>query len=121
MLDTTKIPTGLSNEEVISSRKKNGNNSLEHQQKNHFLISLLEMIKEPMFLLLVAAASIYYISGDYGDGIFMTVAIVLVSAISLFQESRSRNAIDALKKLTQPNSKVFRNSVLVCTDWFSCL
>ena len=113
MLDTTKIPTGLSNEEVISSRKKNGNNSLEHQQKNHFLISLLEMIKEPMFLLLVAAASIYYISGDYGDGIFMTVAIVLVSAISLFQESRSRNAIDALKKLTQPNSKVFRNSVLV--------
>ncbi len=113
MLDTTKIPTGLSNEEVISSRKKNGNNSLEHQQKNHFLISLLEMIKEPMFLLLVAAASIYYISGDYGDGIFMTVAIVLVSAISLFQESRSRNAIDALKKLSQPNSKVFRNSVLV--------
>ncbi len=113
MLDTTKIPTGLSNEEVISSRNKGGTNSLEHQEKNHFLISLLEMIKEPMFLLLVAAASIYYISGDYGDGIFMTVAIVLVSAISLFQESRSRNAIDALKKLSQPNSKVFRNSVLV--------
>ena len=113
MLDTTKIPTGLSNEEVISSRNKGGTNSLEHQQKNHFLISLLEMIKDPMFLLLVAAASIYYISGDYGDGIFMTVAIVLVSAISLFQESRSRNAIDALKKLSQPNSKVFRNSVLV--------
>ena len=113
MLDTTKIPTGLSNEEVISSRNKGGTNSLEHQQKNHFLISLLEMIKEPMFLLLVAAASIYYISGDYGDGIFMTVAIVLVSAISLFQESRSRNAIDALKKLSQPNSKVFRNSILI--------
>lgn len=113
MLDTSKIPTGLSNEEVISSRNKGGTNSLEHQQKNHFLISLLEMIKDPMFLLLVAAASIYYISGDYGDGIFMTVAIVLVSAISLFQESRSRNAIDALKKLSQPNSKVFRNSVLV--------
>ncbi|MGV1012704.1 MAG: cation-translocating P-type ATPase [Flavobacterium sp.] len=113
MLDTTKIPTGLSNEEVISSRNKGGTNSLDHQQKNHFLISLLEMIKEPMFLLLVAAASIYYITGDYGDGIFMTVAIVLVSAISLFQESRSRNAIDALKKLSQPNSKVFRNSVLV--------
>ena len=113
MLDTTKIPTGLSNEEVISSRNKDGTNSLEHKQKNHFLISLLEMIKEPMFLLLVAAAGIYYISGDYGDGIFMTVAIILVSAISLFQESRSRNAIEALKKLTQPNSKVFRNSVLV--------
>ena len=104
---------GLSNEEVIFSRNKNGSNSLEHQEKNHFLMSLLEMVKEPMFLLLVAAASIYYISGDYGDGIFMTVAIFLVAAISLFQEARSRNAIESLKKLSQPKSKVIRNSELV--------
>lgn len=102
--------SGLSNEEVTSSRTKNGTNSLEHQERNHFLMSFLEMVKEPMFLLLVAAASIYYISGDYGDGIFMTVAIFLVAAISLFQEARSRNAIDALKKLSQPKSKVIRNS-----------
>lgn len=104
---------GLSNEAVISSRNKNGSNSLEHQEKNHFLMSLLEMIKEPMFLLLVAAASIYYISSDYGDGIFMTVAIFLVAAISLFQEARSRNAIESLKKLTQPKSKVIRNGELI--------
>lgn len=101
--------TGLSNQEVLSSRKTSGSNSLEHQEKNHFLNSLLEMVKEPMFLLLVAAASIYYISGDYGDGIFMSVAIFLVASISLFQESRSRNAIDALKKMSQPKSKVIRN------------
>ena len=104
---------GLSNEEVIFSRNKNGSNSLEHQEKNHFLMSLLEMVKEPMFLLLVAAASIYFISGDYGDGIFMTVAIFLVAAISLFQEARSRNAIESLKKLSQPKSKVIRNGELV--------
>ena len=66
-----------------------------------------------MFLLLAAAASIYYITGDYGDGIFMTAAIILVSAISLFQESRSHNAIEALRKLSQPKSKVIRNSELV--------
>ncbi|MFY8069978.1 MAG: cation-transporting P-type ATPase, partial [Flavobacterium sp.] len=89
MTKEQKKITGLSTEEVISSRTKNGSNSLEHQKKNHFLMSLLEMVKEPMFLLLVAAASIYYISGDYGDGIFMTVAIFLVAAISLFQEARS--------------------------------
>ncbi len=113
MTDSKDKIAGLSNEEVISARNKNGSNSLEHQQKNHFLMSLLEMIKEPMFLLLVAAASIYYISGDYGDGIFMTVAIFLVAAISLFQEARSRNAIESLKKLSQPKSKVIRNSELV--------
>lgn len=113
MADTSKILNGLSEKEVASSRQKNGSNSLEHQQKNHFLMSLLEMIKESMFLLLVAAASIYYISGDFGDGIFMTIAIFLVAAISLFQEARSRNAIDALKKLSQPKSKVIRNGKLI--------
>jgi Ca2+-transporting ATPase len=113
MVDSDKNIAGLSNEEVILSRKKNGSNSLEYQQKNHFLLSLLEMIKEPMFLLLVAAASIYYISGDYGDGIFMTVAIFLVAAISLFQEARSRNAIDALKNLSKPKSKVIRDNEAV--------
>ena len=105
--------SGLSENEVTQSRAANGKNSLEHQEKNHFLHSLLEMVKEPMFLLLAAAASIYYITGDYGDGIFMTAAIILVSAISLFQESRSHNAIEALRKLSQPKSKVIRNSELV--------
>lgn len=105
--------SGLSENEVTQSRAANGKNSLEHQEKNHFLHALLEMVKEPMFLLLVAAASIYYITGDYGDGIFMTAAIVLVAAISLFQESRSHHAMEALRKLSQPKSKVIRNGELV--------
>lgn len=104
---------GLSNEEVIRSRKKNGFNSLEHQDKNHFLNSLIEMIKEPMFLLLLTATSVYFITREYGDGIFMMVAIVLVSTISLYQESKSRNAIEELKKLSQPKSKVIRNGEII--------
>ena len=67
------------------------------------------MVKEPMFLLLLTATSIYFITGDYGNGIFMSAAILLVSTISLYQESKSRSAINALKKLSQPKSKVIRN------------
>lgn len=105
--------TGLSEKEVIQSRNAHGANSMEHQQKNHFWHSLLEMIREPMFLLLVAATTIYFITGEYSNGIFMAAAIVLVSAISLYQESRSRNAIEALRKLSQPKSKVIRNGNLI--------
>ncbi|MBP6551597.1 MAG: cation-translocating P-type ATPase [Flavobacterium sp.] len=113
-MEQSKRPLeGLSDEEVIQSRKINGANSLEHNNENHFLASLLEMVKEPMFLLLLTATSIYFITGDYGDGIFMTVAIVLVSTISLYQESRSRNAIELLKKLSQPKSKVIRNGEII--------
>jgi Ca2+-transporting ATPase len=113
MTENHKLITGLSNDEVVASRNKWGFNSLEHQQKNHLLISIIEIVKEPMFLLLFVAASIYYITGDYADGIFMTIAILLVAAISLFQEARSRNAIDALKKLSQPKSKVIRNGEII--------
>ena len=113
MTENHKLITGLSNDEVVASRKKWGFNSLEHQQKNHLLISIIEIVKEPMFLLLFVAASIYYITGDYGDGIFMTIAILLVATISLFQEARSRNAIDALKKLSQPKSRVIRNGEII--------
>jgi Ca2+-transporting ATPase len=104
---------GLSNDEVLQSRIKNGINSLDHQEKNNFLASVIDMIKEPMFLLLIVATSSYFIMGLNDDGVFMLAAIVLISAISLFQESRSRNAIASLKKLTQPKSKVIRNGEII--------
>ena len=104
---------GLSDEEVVQSREKNGFNSLDFQDKNSFLVSLIDLVKEPMFLLLLTATSIYFITGKYGDGIFMVMAIVLISAISLYQESKSRNAIALLKKLSQPKSKVIRNGEIL--------
>eukprot|EP00095_Tigriopus_kingsejongensis_P001507 maker-scaffold3505_size8384-snap-gene-0.1 protein:Tk01507 transcript:maker-scaffold3505_size8384-snap-gene-0.1-mRNA-1 annotation:"haloacid dehalogenase" len=62
-----------------------------------------------MVILLLATSSIYFISGNTGDGIFMACAIVLVAGISLYQDSRSRNALEKLKDLTQPICKVIRN------------
>ena len=105
--------SGLNEVEVEQSRIKNGFNSTDHQKKNHLLSSITEMFKEPMFLLLLTATSIYFITADYGNGIFMAVAILLVSTISLYQESKSRNAIEALHKLTQPKSKVIRDGELI--------
>ncbi|PWA09660.1 cation-translocating P-type ATPase [Flavobacterium laiguense] len=104
---------GLTNIEVEQSRIQNGVNSIEHQDRNNLLSSIIEMVKEPMFLLLLTATAIYFITADYGNGIFMGVAIVLVSTISLYQESKSRNAIEALHKLTQPKSKVIREDELI--------
>jgi Ca2+-transporting ATPase len=113
MTPTNHTIIGLTNTEVKESRIQNGINSIEHQDKNNLRSSIIEMIKEPMFLLLLTATAIYFITADYGNGIFMGVAILLVSTISLYQESKSRNAIEALHKLSQPKSKVIRDSKLV--------
>jgi Ca2+-transporting ATPase len=113
MTEPKQSLNGLSDNEVLESRTNHGSNTIEHQHKNNFYTSLIGMIKEPMFLLLLTATSIYFITGDFGNGFFMAVAIILVSTISLYQESKSRNAIEALKKLSQPKSKVIRNSQII--------
>ncbi|CAN1566502.1 MgtA Cation transport ATPase [Flavobacteriaceae bacterium] len=113
MTPTSGSISGLNKVEVEQSRIKNGFNSIEHQKKNNLLSSIIEMVKEPMFLLLLTATSIYFITSDFGNGIFMAAAILLVSTISLYQESKSRNAIEALHKLTQPKSKVIREGELI--------
>lgn len=113
MIETNPKIKGLSTAEVAASRVRNGKNALDFKTKNSFLLSLFEMIKEPMFLLLITATSIYFITGDYGNGIFMAIAIALVSTISLYQEAKSKNAIKALEKLSQPKSKVIRDGVVI--------
>jgi Ca2+-transporting ATPase len=55
-----------------------------------------------MILLLLAASTLYFFSGKTDDAIFLSSSILLVSAISLYQDSRSRNAIAQLQKLTNP-------------------
>tara|TARA_R110000787_G_scaffold268693_1_gene375268 strand:+ start:8288 stop:10792 length:2505 start_codon:yes stop_codon:yes gene_type:complete len=100
---------GLTNEQVILAREKHGQNTLKYKQENTLLDAIKKLIKEPMILLLLVASLIYFASGKTGDGIFLLTAIVIVSAISLFQDARSRNALQKIKNLSQPHCKVIRN------------
>ena len=100
---------GLTNEQVLDAREKYGYNRLDYKKENGFFDALKRLAKEPMVVLLLVASSIYFISRDTGDGIFLAVAIVLISVISLYQDSRSRNALEKLKDFTQPICKVIRN------------
>lgn len=101
---------GLTDEQVLDARKKYGNNKPDYKKENRFFDTLKSLAKEPMVVLLLVTSSIYFVSGNTGDGIFLASAIVLVSAISLYQDSRSRNALEKLKSFTQPWCKVIRNS-----------
>ena len=100
---------GLTNEEVLQARSKYGYNKLESKKEYHFFEAIKSLVKEPMVILLLVASSIYFISGNIGDGIFLSSATVLVAAISLYQDSRSRNALEKLKTFTEPKCKVIRN------------
>ncbi|SHK38674.1 Ca2+-transporting ATPase [Maribacter aquivivus] len=108
--------TGLTDQQVDASKKEHGLNSFNYKKENSFLNALKSIAKEPMVILLLIASSIYFITGNWGDGVFLASAIVLVGSISLYQDSRSRKALENLKNLTHPKSKVIRNGAVVEID-----
>ena len=104
---------GLTKEEAYASRKKYGVNKIESNNVNPFWHSLKDAVLEPMFILLVAAAVIYFVLGEFSDAWFMLGAIILVSGISIYQDNRSQNALNALKEFTQSHATVIRNNMPV--------
>jgi Ca2+-transporting ATPase len=104
---------GLDSEQVNLSREKFGRNKLDYKKEITFVDVLLRIVKEPMTILLLVASTIYFISGETGNGIFMVVAILFIASISLYQDSRSKNALEKLKDLSQPHCKVIRNGILI--------
>lgn len=104
---------GLSTNDVILSREKNGSNALVGKEENAFFNVFKDVVKEPMFILLLAACLIYFFAGRLQEGFIMLISIFIVSGISIFQDYRSRNAINALNKLSASKVSVRRNGVMV--------
>ncbi|MBN8587887.1 MAG: cation-translocating P-type ATPase [Rhodothermia bacterium] len=102
---------GLTKHKVATSRAEFGPNILVEEEKNTLVQVLKEVASEPMFMILIGAAIIYFLLGEVEEGIIMMVALALVSGISIFQENRSRNAVSTLRKLANPPAKVIRDGV----------
>ena len=100
---------GLSSKEVLESRAKYGMNMMEKKKKESLFSKVLNVFKEPMFLLLLITASIYFILGEVGDGIIMLCFILFISGIEFFQEQKTDKALEALNTLSALNVKVLRD------------
>jgi len=109
---------GLTRDEVERSRTKFGTNTIAVKKKNIVLVILKKALGEPMLLILIAVAVLYFIMSAWVEGTFMLVATLVVSFIAMYQEVRTKNALDALKQYTEPKSKVIRDSevALIKTD-----
>ncbi|NUM31208.1 MAG: cation-translocating P-type ATPase [Bacteroidetes bacterium] len=103
--------TGLTDIEVAENRLKYGDNDDAINQKNQFLKGLLDIIGEPLFIILVFTSIIYFILNQTNEGIIMLVALIFVASISLYQENKSNNALKELNKISEPLSRVLRNGI----------
>jgi len=112
MADGTSLP-GLSSEEAARRLSMAGPNVIAPQERKGFLSIARETLREPMFLLLLAAAGLYLVFGDLAEGIFLCAGALLSFTMVVAQEARSERAMAALNALAEPKARVFRDGTLV--------
>jgi P-type Ca2+ transporter type 2C len=99
---------GLTNSEAASRSVQFGQNALEEKKKKPVWILFLAQFKDFMILILAAAAVISGIVGDLTDTIIILVIILLNGILGFVQEYRAEKAMEALKKMTETQTKVLR-------------
>src|SRR5574344_1461859 len=100
---------GLSSEQAKELQVKYGKSELSSQKKEGFLKKIFHIICEPMFLLLLVAAVIYFILGEPGDGAIMLIFVVGIISIDVIQEWKTDKTLNALKDLSAPHITVIRD------------
>ncbi|MBZ0313192.1 cation-translocating P-type ATPase [Clostridium butyricum] len=100
---------GLNSEEVEKLQRKYGMNELIIQEKPNMLKKFLGVFKEPMFLLLLIAATVYFLLGAPKDGAIMLVFVGFVASITFIQEWKTEKTMNALKDLTSPKVNTLRD------------
>jgi len=111
-LDSSK--NGLTTEQAYKHAEKYGRNELATVKKKSFLRRFFEALADRMTIVLLIASAVSfvtsYISGDgYADSIIILVIVLVNGLIAVIQESRAEKALEALKKMTSPETSVFRD------------
>lgn len=100
---------GLTTGEALKRLELYGKNQITTEKKDNFILKTLKIISEPMFLLLLAAAVIYFILGEPRDGAIMLVFVIGIISIDVVQEWKTDKTLNALKDLSAPHINVIRD------------
>jgi len=86
-----------------------GPNEIEKPRTRSLWAICRGTLREPMFLLLLAASAIYLLIGDLGEGLFLVAGAGMTISLVVFQEARSEGALRALRAMAQPYARVIRD------------
>jgi P-type Ca2+ transporter type 2C len=101
-------PTGLDPAAAAQRLREDGPNELGVSQRRTLLDMAWDVVREPMFLLLMGAGSIYLAMGDAHEAMILLGFVVIIMAITVLQERRTDNALEALRDLSSPRALVLR-------------
>jgi len=102
---------GLTQQEALRRLHRDGPNALPNQGPRTLRNIVLDVLREPMFLLLIAAAVVYVVFGDGREASVLFCSTFVVIAITALQERRTERALTRLKDLSSPRALVIRDGV----------
>ena len=102
------VSSGLSQAEAQLRLETQGWNELPLQKKRSLLALVLEVVREPMFIMLIVAGSLYLLLGDASEALMLLGFVFVVMAITIIQSRRTERALDALRDLSSPRALVIR-------------
>jgi Ca2+-transporting ATPase len=100
---------GLSEEEAARRLADGGPNELPSAKKRGLFHIALEIIREPMFMLLIACGSLYLLLGDIKEALLLLGFVFVVAGITFLQERKTERALEALRDLSSPRALVIRS------------
>jgi Ca2+-transporting ATPase len=99
---------GLTPEQAADRLRTEGPNELPRSGVRTLGRIVVDVIREPMFGLLLAAGAIYLLLGDLGEALLLLAFASISVAIAIVQENRSERVLEALRDLTSPRALVIR-------------
>lgn len=99
---------GLSDAEVADRLQQHGYNELPSSKSRSVFATAWEVVREPMFLLLLACGTIYLVLGDVQEALMLLGFVFVVLGITLYQERKTERALEALRDLSSPRALVIR-------------
>ncbi len=103
---------GLTSAQAAARLRQDGPNALPTGEQRTLLAILWETAQDPMFALLLTAGALYLLLGDWQEGMALLVFVLVVLALTLFQEGRTERALAALRDLSSPRALVLRDGKL---------
>ena len=100
---------GLTAAEAAARLAAEGPNALPARESQGLAALAAGVLREPMFLLLIAAAGVYLVLGDLREALVLAASLVVVIAITLVQERRTERALEKLRDLSSPRALVVRD------------
>jgi P-type Ca2+ transporter type 2C len=100
---------GLTAQEAARRLAAEGPNALPGSGPKSLLRIVVDVVAEPMFLMLLAAGGIYLLLGDTAEAVFLLVTVFAVIGLTLAQQRKSERALEALRDLSAPRALVIRD------------